>query len=968
MKIQQISRFRLGEQGRGDGYQISGASENVTSSIEAGFTGMYTTVTVSEDVERMLPYVLDCGYDINEKYFYITQIYSRRDAKGRPTPYVHGIVLDEEQTARYFRQPSSFFRFGSENFMDNCNPFQQGKEILPELEELKLKGQERLSVEGVRSKYKLSEEAYEDLLRHMYEAVLSEGTVNLSLGWNGDLASFEEVIKDMMFLAFSSMPMVFRKKITFSNYQVPGLSTRMFTVVPEKFCQKSQGAWFDLVNKTSSQLQADVDGSRFRTQYISYIAAATEEEAARFLAYTDAYLDQLFKHPEMKLVTAIGNALIPAFYSYSDKIREVYFKADNAGKILNALMHVKPDLQEPVEEILGVLLNRAVEMKARINDVQFKNLQKYYLETDAEEYCKAFVAALSTRNEVTVKKLFMESLKEKSSLKTDNFIAGLLEALPDAGDILSEDVVSAIADRYPTTESEELQDFYLDHINSLYSQDMSEEEAGKLIKKAIEFVKKNRDMPSYDRAAMYMERQIGQLVKYKLAIPETVLRQLLQICTGYANTYEIGDAVLDYFMKVYMGEKPEKAAGYYESLLKNDQEVVDRVNALLKEEQSSIQDYYYTERYFPKNEKRIRKAADFKQEFEKIYGYPVYERSFCALTGLFIERLKTDMAKNNTEDGASSDKKAGAGKKRNPDGGSGLHISAIAACGKVQKAQKELDEFLEFVKEPDQEAKVRQEALEVIREAFWTLVDIDTISDTIYKDKLPELMCSNNKCREVSSYWEAMHEFADALKQEDYYIPSWELIVTLTTDKCIRSGEKRRNRIHKVLKESRVPDEQMSFNVLLMKYYDFEKEKLLQTDFLKELTDEQIEEYKAEDVYMMEIHKNLKAELGKYLKKSAKKKSKKGKKDKKFFFLAGGIAAAVLVIAIAAAVLIFLNKQKNDSEADHKTEQSQEIDRKTGSGDTTDKDDIKKNGSDEDKKLDGTEAGEENQTGNEGSK
>lgn len=938
MKIQQISRFRLGEQGRGDGYQISGASENVTSSIEAGFTGMYTTVTISEDVERLLPYVLDCGYDINEKYFYITQIYSRRDAKGRPTPYVHGIVLDEEQTDRYFRQPSSFFRFSSENFIDNCNPFQQGKEQLPELEKLQLNGLERLSVEGVKSKYKLSEEAYEDLLRHMYEAVLSEGTVSLSLGWNGELASFEEVIKDMMFLAFSSMPMVIRKKITFSNYQIPGLSTRMFTVVPERFCQKCQGAWFDLVDKTSSQLQADLDGSRFKTQYVSYLAAGTEGETGKLLAYTDTYLNQLFKHPEMKLVTVIGNALIPAFYSYSDKIREVYFKADNAGKILNALVHLKPDFQEPLEEILGVLLSKAVEMKAKINDVQFKNLQKYYLETDAEEYCKAFVTALSTRNDVTVKKLFMESLKEKSSLKTDNFIAGLLEALPDSGEILTEDVVSAIADRYPTTESEALQDFYLDHINSLYSQDMSDEEAGKLIKKAIEFVKINRDLPSYDRAVMYMERQIGQLVKYKLAIPDIVLQQLLQICKGYTNTYEIGDTILDYFMKVYMGGEPEKAAGYYESLLKNNREAVGRVNDLLMKEKSSIQDYYYAERYFPKNAKKIRRTADFKQELEKIYEYPVYEKSFGVLAGHFIQHLKTDMVKKNTDEKVFSDKKTATGKKRNSDGESGLCLSALSACGKVQKAQQELDEFLKFIREPDRAVKTRQETLDEIREAFWILVDIDTITDNIYTNNLSELMCDNKKCRAVSSYWEAMHEFSDAMNQEEYYIPSWEIIATLTTDECVQSGEKRRRRINQVLNQTRILDREMSFNVLLMKYYDFEKEKLLQTDFLKELTDEQIEEYEFGDTYMTEIHPNLKAELGKYLKKSVKKKNKKSKRGKKFFLIAGGAAAVVLVIAIAAGLIVFLNKQKNDSEDEKKTEQSQEIEHKADINETTEED------------------------------
>ena len=114
MKIQQISRFRLGDQGKDAGYQISGASAQVDSAMESEFTGMYTTLELGNEPGTMLPYILDGGYNMDGNRFYLTQIYAEKDFKSRPTPYVHGLIFDQEQMADCFNDPGDFFRFRRE--------------------------------------------------------------------------------------------------------------------------------------------------------------------------------------------------------------------------------------------------------------------------------------------------------------------------------------------------------------------------------------------------------------------------------------------------------------------------------------------------------------------------------------------------------------------------------------------------------------------------------------------------------------------------------------------------------------------------------------------------------------------------------------------------------------------------------------------------------------------------------------
>lgn len=899
LKIQQISRFRLGGQGRDDGYQTAGISQQVSAPMESEFTGMYTTIRLSEELESLLPYVLDCGYDINGTYFYMTQIYAGKDSQGRPTPYCHGIILDDEQMDRYFSEPEDFFRFDKNNFMDYCNPMQKGKQSLPEIEMLQLESRE-MTVEAIRSKYHLTDAVYEDLLRHMYEVVYSEGKTTLSFGWDQPFDTYTEVIKDMMFLAFNAMPMVLRKKITFSNYQIPGMSSRMFTVVPERKCESGKSAWFNLTNFHSSPLQEDTEGTRYKTQYIGYLASMPEEKVRSFIKYVDGFLYEMFKHPEMKMVTTIGNVMVPAFFSYEPRIVETYFRPTNAARIMNTIVRVKVDASEKMADIAGALLDHANSIGAQINDVQFKNLQKYYLDNDSRVYGKAFISALATRDINTVKKLFGESLKEKSNLKTDNFIAELLTILSEETDILTEKVVTALADRYPITESEELQDFYLNYVNSLYSKGMSQEEASKLIKKAIEFIKENKNLPFYERAAIYMQRQLVQLKKYKLVLQDDVLQQLLQICVEYANDYDIGDTIIDYYMDVYMHMPEYEAIRYYDYLMENSKDVVRKVNKRLRKEESKLQDRYYVQLHFPRISGRIKSVDDYQTQLKTIHSFPVFEDSENKIFEFFEETLKSEMVKRTSEERATDKKMA----KKVVDGSNDLLFSNGIIYDRYCKAIKKINELY------SEDSPKKTELQEKIKNVYWEMVDVDSISREFFNEKLPEVEAQHIKCENIKKYWTAYDEFANGITVQEHYRPSVDIINALTTTECLGSRESIKNRIDSCLKKCQMSNDQLSFDILLIRYYDFEKDKFKETEFLENLTDEQIEEYQEFESYMPEIHPSIKAELNKFFRKKKKNNENLDSRSrkKKLFFLIGGIAVVVVLIAVIILAVVFIKK------------------------------------------------------------
>lgn len=939
MKIQQISRFRLGEQGRDAGYQISGASAQVDSVMESEFTGMYTTLEIGSEPGTMLPCILDGGYNMDGSRFYLSQIYAEKDFKGRPTPYVHGLILDSEQMQHCFSNPEEFFLFSSENFRSFCNPQQQGREKLEEIEELKKKDAPLMTVEAVRARYRLSDEVYEDLLRHFYEAMFSEGMITLAFGWNQPLATFEDVIRDMMFLAFSSMPAVLRNKITFSNYQIKGMSARMFTVVPEKYCENHKGAWFNLVTGRSSQLQEDIEGTRFKTQFITYLVASPEEEGKRFLAFADAYMETVYRHPEMKLVTAIANVMVPVFYSYAcqclekygnEKILETYFKPVNAGRILNSMTRIKVDEPGYVAELLGALLERAIGMNARINDVQFKNLQKYYLETESERYEKAFISALATRDPETVKKLFAESVKEESSLKTDNFIAGLLERIPDRSEILTEEVIQAIADRYPVTESEDLQDFYLDYVNGLYSESMSEEEASSLMETALDFVRDNQNQPPYERAALYLERQLEQLVRYKLVLKTQVLEQLLQSCVEYGNDYGIGENILNYYMQVYMDGELELAAKYYGYLLKSDERIVQEVKSRLWQRRSLVPDYYYVFCELPeiRKNRKLKTPDDYIRELKTISMFPRIRLSGKVLVEEYWktqEEYFTGKNKNSEDRGSADDRRNHENSVKEETENSVLFMryqkirqDNEQIFGPESPAVRSIQNCVEQNRESEilNPEEVYKELTEKILNLYWEYVDINTISPRFYAENFQEIRCSHIKCRKTEEYFESRREFKRGLSHDPSYHPSVNMLRILTTEACIERMELVEERVRRIIEKLEIPDTELSADVLLMKYYSLADHNFPDTDFLRNLTQDQKNELLEGDYNLMAVHPEIYEKLHKYLRTKKKKTAGRssGKKgireillEKKFFLLAGA-GALIVLAAVAAGIILMMHK------------------------------------------------------------
>ncbi len=945
MKIQQISRFRLGDQGRDAGYQISGASAQVDSVMESEFTGMYTTLEIGNEPGTMLPYVLDGGYNMDGSRFYLSQIHAEKDFKSRPTPYVHGLIFDQEQMAACFDDPGNFFRFSTENFRESCNPQQQGREMLPEIGELQKENIPPLTVQTIREKYRLTDEVYEDLLRHFYEAVFSEGMITLAFGWNQAMNTFEEVIKDMMFLAFSSMPAVLRRKITFSNYQIKGMVGRMFTVLPEKYCENYKGAWFNLVNGRSSQLQEDIEGTRFKTQFITYFAVNSEEETKRFLDYVDSYLRQIYRHPEMKLVTAIANAMVPAFYTYGytrmmdsmdGKILETYFKPVNAGRILNSMTRLKVDEPAYISELLAVLLEKAIKMNAKINDVQFKNLQKYYLETDSPQYEKSFIAALASRDQETVKKLFSESLKEESSLKTDNFIAGLLTRISDQQAILTEEAVQAIADRYPITESEELQDFYLDYVNGLYTDTMSREEASKLIRKALGFIRDNQNKPSYERAAIYLERQLGQLVKHRLVLESSVLEQLLQTCVDYGSDYGIGESILAYYMQIYMNGDLEAAVKYYGYLRKYDSEILREVNVRLWQEKSRVQDEYYCSNELPVliRTGKLKTSSDYSRELIKICGFPVFGHSYLRIVKEYQYASESYM-RGVPEKDEERDRKSGR-QKNEESSEKGMDSSALLL--RYMELKKRTEEIFggeseatlriqqRMIEDPQQNVEapetVNEKILDVLLNIYWDQVDVNTISPRFYSDHFEEIRCEHEKCRKQERYYQARRKFRQNLQEDHAYRPDIEILTALTTTECVERMELVDERVKRIISKLQLSDNELSVDVLLIKYYDFVKKSFIDTDFFKNLTEDQKYELMERDYNLAAIHPELSEKMQKYLKgkrKKSKKKQAREKKglkelvyEKKVFFLAG-VGIFLIVIAVIFAVVLMVGKSRESS-------------------------------------------------------
>lgn len=944
MKIQQISRFRLGEQGMDAGYQISGASAQVDSIMESEFTGMYTTLEIGSEPGTLLPYILDGGYNMDGSRFYMSRIYAEKDFKGRPTPYVHGLIFDREQMETCFSKPEDFFRFSSENFRNFCNPQQQNKEKLPEIDELKKDDIPLLTIQAVREKYRLTDEVYEDLLRHFYEAVFSERMITLAFGWNQTMASFEEVMKDMMFLAFSSMPSVLRSKITFSNYQVKGMSSRMFTIVPEKCCEKHEGAWFNLANGRSSQLREDVEGTRFKTQFITYLVKNSEEERKNFLNYVNEYLTSIYRHPEMKRMTAIANSMVLAFYAYGyerfiqhqdEKILEIYYKPTNAGRILSSLTRIKVDEPEYISELLSVLLERAVRMDVRINDVQFKNLQKYYLETDSEQYGKAFIAALATRDQDTVKELFVESLKTESSLKTDNFIAGLLRKIPDQQEILTDEVIQEIADRYPVTESEELQDFYLNYINNLYTDTMEKEDVSKLVKKALKFIKDNQQESSYERMALYLERQLEQLVKYRLRLEKTVLDQLLRVCLTYSNDYDIENCALEYYMQVYMNGDIEVAVEYYGHLQKSDSKIVEAVSQRLRDAKSRVQDEYYCHKELPRIRRTLKEARDYMEQTQIILEFPVHEKSMEAIVDDFIEKSEAYL-KENCEDEADSRRGSENHRKRTGHSKEGLDNNVLYLRYRELK-----DSTLDIFGEGENSERI----LEYLLNVYWESVNVNTISPKFYRENFEQIKCGHEKCRKQERYHQTLIEFSESLSKEPEYHPSVDMLIVLTTKEYVNCIEMTDEWVKRVIEKSNVSDFDMSVDVLLMKYYDFAKKSLKNTEFIKKLTEDQRYELSEQTYNLSVTHPEVFDKLQRYLNSKKKEKQKKvevqekvenqrkvgtpkklkSEKEvktrkkgvkvfqrKKVFFLLGIGVLLILIIIVVQLVILITGKNKEN--------------------------------------------------------
>lgn len=886
MKIQQINRYRAKS-----GWQITGASKNVTQVMEKEFTAMYTTIpTVTSDI----PFILDAGYGKEKNDFYISHIIKGgADTLGRPTPFFTGFILGKKLLRYCTDNPEMFLRISDENFNHEYDAEQEKKKELPELESFQMDNL-ILDATAIRRKYKITDEEFEQLIYRIYEVFLDDSGKTMEFGFDGPKEEYVNLIREMVFLAYSVTPPSLRNRITFSNYQITGMINRMFTVIEADGCGQNTNIWFNLKTREFSESSGDKDEISLRTRHLSYLAYWTDEERKEALERVDENLKEIYKNPSVKSGESLQTALLAAFLAVPGVSERCINSLESLGKYMGKLLYMKADKTELIEQELAYLLECAKEKNFEIPDSYFKRCQNYYFSTQNGNYRDAFLDALSTRKASALKKPLKDAIKEPSSERVDEFIAKLILRLNEENyDVWTKDVVALLRERYLTTESSKLKDCYYEYVGQMNLSLLSREELKETIEESISQVRASREDDVKERAIGVLKSQVKNLDRNRIELSENTRKKLLKICVRSGLEYEeaLFDAVKRYYQDIYLSKPVEEAVEYYKELRDNCPDMGTEVEQELRQEtgktEDEILDYYYVK--YELSRKRIKDVDKLLNELENICNFPVYNKSWQALLEKYNESLNIRMSK---------------------------HKNNNSELYEMYWKLKEELERLEKIRIPINKMK------DSIEQYFWKYADIEGMSQKKFKYYSEKVSGDYNKKKEaIKKYWDDMDYFVFCVNSE--HPLDENIVIALTTDQYIKNLDRRKENIRETIGTRRdTRDTELSLDALLLRYFDQKggfSDTAFGKEFLEHLTLEQ--QAQIENSIVLRICDEDGAifdAIKKGIKRQRKKEKKRNRRSPlKIIIPVLGLAFILTVGIVVAEVFIF--SDRDDSKQGVKT-------------------------------------------------
>lgn len=219
MNIYQLHYTRLGKQGSGAGWQVTGTAKGTPQLVINAFYKIASNLVSAGAVNSMPAQALDIH--IEERYVYISHInYSSRNLTDqtdiRGVSFVHGLAMRTDDYMELCRQPDRVMGI-EDSFFDRDY---EGKKDLPVLHTLPCV---YMDMTGILKEYGIDQTRYSEMMKCVYAALNS---VNGSLcikagGIKGE--QLKTLCRKMTYLIYQGLPYTLRLKLSiFSGYR-PGV-------------------------------------------------------------------------------------------------------------------------------------------------------------------------------------------------------------------------------------------------------------------------------------------------------------------------------------------------------------------------------------------------------------------------------------------------------------------------------------------------------------------------------------------------------------------------------------------------------------------------------------------------------------------------------------------------------------------------------------------------------------------------
>ncbi len=218
MNIYQLQYTRLGRQGIGAGWQVSGGTKGTPQLAVNIFEKLASNLVSARTGAEMPPEVWDI--QIQERYVFLSHVnYISKnigdDTDTRGVSFVHGYVLRAEDFKELVKEPWRAVGFPAELFDKNY----EGKRELPLLEELPAEPMDKYEV---LASLGLDQEGYRRLMERVYAALSAVGGNVCVCSEKTEQKNFEELAKKIAFLVYDGLPYLFRLKLSVFSYDRQG--------------------------------------------------------------------------------------------------------------------------------------------------------------------------------------------------------------------------------------------------------------------------------------------------------------------------------------------------------------------------------------------------------------------------------------------------------------------------------------------------------------------------------------------------------------------------------------------------------------------------------------------------------------------------------------------------------------------------------------------------------------------------